>query len=315
MKYTRILAGVAAAALVTTLAACGSDSAKKTTSSGPNGAGGGTIASKLTLAAAPEFKTRSYGVPGLQKNYGVVFGTFKSTDAGGPLTINALKNGQADAADIYTTDPSIQANGWVILEDPKSNFAAQQVVPLINKAKATDGVKAVLNAISAKLDTTTLAKLDAKVISDKEDPEKVAGDYVKTLGLPTSGASGTIKIGSANFQENVLLAWIYAKGLSGAGATVKTTLNIGSRETYIPGLKDGSIDLIPEYTGNLLGFLDKTSTATSPDDVYAALQKALPSNLIVLDKSSAEDKDSIVVTAATAKKYNLKSIADLANKS
>ena len=61
------------------------------------------------------------------------------------MTVNALKRGQVDAADLFTTDPAIEANDFVILEDPKSNFAAQNIVPIINKDKATDGVKEVLN--------------------------------------------------------------------------------------------------------------------------------------------------------------------------
>ena len=123
--------------------------------------------------------------------------------------------------------------------------------------------------------------------------------------------SDTIVVGSANFPENVLLMNIYAEALKAKGVKVETKPNIGSRETYIPGLKDGSIDLIPEYSGVLLQYFDKGATAVSPDDVYAALQKALPANLIVLDKSSAQDKDAVVVTKQTADKYHLKSIADL----
>src|SRR5262249_51351451 len=107
-----------------------------------------------------------------------------------------------------------------------------------------------------------------------------------------SGASGPIVIGSANFPESVLLAEIYAGALKAKGVQVSTKLNIGSREVYIPALQDGSIDLLPEYTGVLLQYFDKTATAVSPDDVYAALQKALPATLQVLDKSSAEDKDA-----------------------
>jgi osmoprotectant transport system substrate-binding protein len=124
--------------------------------------------------------------------------------------------------------------------------------------------------------------------------------------------SDTITVGSANFPESQLLAEIYAAALTKAGAKVSKKLNIGSRETYIPALKDGSIDLIPEYTGVLLQYFDKSATATSADDVYAALQKALPRGLSVLDKSAAEDKDAIVVTKETADKYNAKSLADLA---
>ena len=134
------------------------------------------------------------------------------------------------------------------------------------------------------------------------------------LGNAATGktaASDTIVVGSANFPENVLLMNIYAEALKAKGVKVETKPNIGSRETYIPGLKDGSIDLIPEYTGVLLQYFDKKATAVSPDDVYAALQKALPANLIVLDKSAAQDKDAVVVTKQTAQKYNLKSIGDL----
>lgn len=132
----------------------------------------------------------------------------------------------------------------------------------------------------------------------------------------TSGgaaASGdTVIVGSANFPENQLLAEMYAGALEKAGVKVEKKLNIGSRETYIPALQDGSIDLIPEYTGVLLQYFDEAATATSPDDVYAALPAALPATLVVLDKSAAEDKDAVVVTKDIAAKYNLKSIADLA---
>ena len=86
---------------------------------------------------------------------------------------------------------------------------------------------------------------------------------------------------------------------------------MGSREKYFAGLKDGSIDLIPEYTGVLLQYINKAATETSPDEVYAALKKALPGNLTVLDKAAAEDKDAVVVTKETADKWSLKSIDDL----
>lgn len=120
-----------------------------------------------------------------------------------------------------------------------------------------------------------------------------------------------IIVGSANFPESALLAEIYAAALTKKGITIEKKLNIGSRERYYPGLSDGSIDLIPEYTGVLLQHINKTAPETSAEEVYTALKKVLPPNLIVLDKSTAEDKDAIVVTKATADKWNLKSISDL----
>jgi osmoprotectant transport system substrate-binding protein len=133
------------------------------------------------------------------------------------------------------------------------------------------------------------------------------------LSSPSSAAPAgdTIAIGSANFPESQVLAEIYGQALQAKGVKVTSKPNLGSREVYFPGLKDGSIDLVPEYTGVLLQYLDKSATQSAPDEVYSALQKAIPQGLSVLDKSSAEDKDAVVVSKDTATKWNLKSIADL----
>ncbi|OMQ14997.1 hypothetical protein A7K94_0212515 [Modestobacter sp. VKM Ac-2676] len=273
------------------------------------------MAADLVLGGPPEFQTRPDGVPGLEEVYGVTFGEFRSLDAGGPLTINALANGQIDAADVFTTDPNIAANDWVVLEDPENLFAAQNVVPLISTEEATDGVAAVLNAVSAELTTEDLLALNEQVIIDRQDPAAVAGQWLAEQGLDATGtqAAGTdLTIGSANFPENITLANIYAQALQAQGATIQTQLNIGSREVYMPGLQDGSIDLIPEYTGVLLEYFDEEATAVSSEEVYAALPEALPENLTVLEQSEAQDKDAIVVTRETAEEYGLTSIADLA---
>jgi osmoprotectant transport system substrate-binding protein len=92
---------------------------------------------------------------------------------------------------------------------------------------------------------------------------------------------------------------------------VKYHLSIGQRAAYIPALEKGDVNLIPEYSGSILDFLSKTATANTPNDVKAALDKALPKGLTALTPSSAADSDSINVTSAFASKYNLKSVADL----
>ncbi|WP_028926067.1 ABC transporter substrate-binding protein [Pseudonocardia acaciae] len=131
-------------------------------------------------------------------------------------------------------------------------------------------------------------------------------------GAGSPAPSDVLKIGSANFSESTLLAAIYAGALQAKGVKVDSTPPLGSRETYVPALKDGSIDLIPEYTGTLLKYLDQNAAQSAPDEVYAALQKTVPAPLTVLEKSPAEDKDAVVVSKETAQKYNAKSIADLA---
>jgi osmoprotectant transport system substrate-binding protein len=153
-------------------------------------------------------------------------------------------------------------------------------------------------------------------------PKFIAGLAAAALGLsmsacgsdPTEGkksASDTITVGSAAFPENEIIAEIYAQALEAGGVKVNKKLNIGAREAYIPALKNGEIDLLPEYSGNLLAYLDPKATATSEADIEDALVDALPDNLDVLDAAKAEDKDSLNVTSEFADKNDIATIADL----
>jgi osmoprotectant transport system substrate-binding protein len=138
---------------------------------------------KLTVGGPPEWKTRMTGLPGFKKIYGLEFKAFRPLDAGGPLTLQALKNGQIDAGDLFTTDPNIAANDLVALEDPKNMYAAQNVVPLITKSKSNPTIEGALNAVSAKLDTATLSALLKEVVTDKKDASVVAKEFLTKNGL------------------------------------------------------------------------------------------------------------------------------------
>lgn len=130
--------------------------------------------------------------------------------------------------------------------------------------------------------------------------------------LSSGGSKGSVVVGSANFPENELLAEIYAQALQAHGVKVSTKFNIGAREVYYPEIKKGAVTIIPEYNGALLTTsVDPSSTAASTAEVDAALKANLPSTLEILNPSSAQDADSVTVTAATAKKDHLTSIADL----
>ncbi|TXI35687.1 MAG: ABC transporter substrate-binding protein [Mycobacterium sp.] len=131
-------------------------------------------------------------------------------------------------------------------------------------------------------------------------------------GGSISGDLKSVVIGSADFPESKIVAEIYAQALTANGFTVGRQLGIGSRETYIPALRDHSIDLIPEYTGNLLQYFDPASTVTRPEQVELALARALPGDLSILTPAPADDTDTVTVTAATAQKWNLRTIGDLA---
>ncbi|GAA3934229.1 ABC transporter substrate-binding protein [Microbacterium soli] len=136
-----------------------------------------------------------------------------------------------------------------------------------------------------------------------DEPTGSAGDGAST---------DTIVVGSQAYYSNEIIAEIYAQALENAGFTVERKFNVGQRDAYMPEVESGAIDLFPEYTGNLLEYLDADATATSPDDVYAALKDALPDGLTALDYAQASDQDTYTVTKQFAADNGLTSIGDLA---
>ncbi len=138
---------------------------------------------KLVIGAAPEVKKREVGAVGLKDVYGVEFKEFKSLDSSGPLVKGALKKGDVDVANLFTTDTDIQANDWVVLSDPKNLIPGQHVVPLIADRKADSTVRRALARLGNTLTTAQLTELNRQVDKDKKDPEDVADAYAKEHGL------------------------------------------------------------------------------------------------------------------------------------
>ena len=142
--------------------------------------------------------------------------------------------------------------------------------------------------------------------------DPLASDTASASASSTGGSGQPIVVGGANFSESTLLAEIYAGALKAKGIDASTKLNIGSREIYLRALEDNSVQVFPEYTGALAFNYDKDYTGTDPEEVYTHVQEVLPDTLTVLDKSAAEDNDSMVVTKETATEHNLKTVDDLA---
>lgn len=135
------------------------------------------------------------------------------------------------------------------------------------------------------------------------DPTAPAGDAV---------SGDTIVVGSFAFPESEILGEIYAQALEAADFDVETKFNIGPRQQTIPALQDGSINLMPEYNGNLLAYYDTEYVERTTEDVDAALVDAVAADeLRVLDSADAEDKDAYVVTSETAEANDITEIGDL----
>ncbi|MFI9037901.1 ABC transporter substrate-binding protein [Streptomyces sp. NPDC053726] len=143
---------------------------------------------KLVIGAAPEVKKRTVGAVGLKDVYGVTFKEFKSLDSSGPLVKGALRKGDVDVANLFTTDTDIAAEGWVVLSDPKNLVPGQHIVPLIADRAADSTVRKALARLGAALTTEDLTALNRLVDKDKKDPEDVAHDWAKHHGLVKKGS-------------------------------------------------------------------------------------------------------------------------------
>ncbi|MEU6574227.1 ABC transporter substrate-binding protein [Streptomyces sp. NPDC046805] len=141
------------------------------------------VAKDLVIGGSPEFQTRQQGLTGLKSAYGLQFKSFKALDAGGPLTEAALKKNTVQAADLFTTDPTISKEKFVVLQDPKNLFGFENVQPLVSKKGLPKKGADALDAVSAKLDTATLLDLGTQVQAQKKDPLAVAQAWLKSAGL------------------------------------------------------------------------------------------------------------------------------------
>ena len=135
---------------------------------------------------------------------------------------------------------------------------------------------------------------------------------VESLEGRASMDASTIVVGSQDYYSNQIIAEVYAQALEGSGFQVERQLRIGQREVYMPEIEAGAIDVFPEYTGNLLQYLDQNASAHTSQEVYDALATALPMGLRALDQSPATDQDSYVVTSTFAAEHSVTSIGDLA---
>lgn len=141
------------------------------------------VESQIVIGGPPEFKTRVDGLVGLKSTYGLTFKGFDPLDESGPITLAALQSGKVQAADVFTTTPQIVSDKLVSLTDPKFNFAAQNVIPLVYKPALTSTISDTLNAVSAKLTTAALLQLDIAVITNKQDYTAAAQQWLQSAGL------------------------------------------------------------------------------------------------------------------------------------
>jgi osmoprotectant transport system substrate-binding protein len=141
------------------------------------------VADRLTIGAPPECPLRHLCLPGLRDVYGILFDGFEPLDAGGPLTVAALKSDEVQIALMFSTDPSIGANGFIPLLDDKHLQGAENITPVIRTDKLNDEVRRLLDAVSARLSSDTVTELVGKVEIGGKDVPSVATAFLEANSL------------------------------------------------------------------------------------------------------------------------------------
>jgi osmoprotectant transport system substrate-binding protein len=141
------------------------------------------VADQLTIGAPPECPIRPFCLPGLRDVYGILFQDFEPLDAGGAQTVAALRSDEVQVALMFSTDPSIEANGFVPLIDDKHLQDAENITPVIRTEKLDDEIRQLLDAVSARLSSDTVTHLVGKVAIGGEGVPAVAKAFLVANGL------------------------------------------------------------------------------------------------------------------------------------
>jgi osmoprotectant transport system substrate-binding protein len=134
-------------------------------------------------------------------------------------------------------------------------------------------------------------------------------------GPPEDPRRPTIRLASFDFPESELLAQLYGQALARHGFPVEQVVQLGAREVVAPALEQGKVDMVPEYLGSALNFLnDRDRVATAdPALTHARLEQAFaPRGVSVLAYAPAQDRNGFVVTGDMARRRGLAKLSDLA---
>jgi osmoprotectant transport system substrate-binding protein len=142
------------------------------------------VANKLTLYGSPECRQRLDCLLGLEQVYGLKFKKFVPVDIA--LRHEVLTKGQADVSIVFTTDPQIKREGFVLLDDDKGMFPPYNSTLVVRNdvlSKAGPDFDKVVADVSKGLTDEVMQELNARVDLDKKTPEVVAGEYLKEAGF------------------------------------------------------------------------------------------------------------------------------------
>ncbi len=141
-------------------------------------------ARRLTLYGSPECRLRLDCLLGLQRVYGLDFKKFTPVDLAQRHEV--LSSGRADVSIVFTTDPQIKREDFVLLEDDEDMFPPYNSMLVVRREvadRAGPDLEKTVELIQRDLTDEAMQELNARVDLDKKDPRTVAREYLRETGL------------------------------------------------------------------------------------------------------------------------------------
>jgi osmoprotectant transport system permease protein len=236
------------------------------------------------------------------------------------LSFAAVTSGNIDINECYTTDPAILVDKFVLLTDTKNAFPPYNPAPIIRDstlAKSSD-IQTTLDGLESHLTTASQTALIQQVSINHQDVPSVAKAFLQSQGLLSSpsnaGAGISLTIGSKNDPDGQLLAEMYSLLLTNQGFNVTTKLALGQTPVLSAAIKNGQIDIYPEFTGTGLSIGSLPNT-TDPQQAYSEVKTYYEQQFHITWLAAAfslNDSYGYCTSKANANKYHLASIGDLA---
>lgn len=276
------------------------------------------VLESFRLGAPEDCGTNPFCLDGLARTYGIdVTEVLVPLEPGEPV-VAALRGGTVEVGVLFTTDPLLASEDLVVLEDDRGMLAAENVVPYARAELVEErgaGLRAAIDRVSEELTTATVSDLVAEIRAGVAT-DAAAAQRVSALDLATvEVADGDpVRIGAKSFDEDRVIAHVYAAGLRAQGVEAEVVELDGFRALEVASLLDREIDVAIDYAGSLLEFLDGFSSLASPDTdetVRALADLVAVAGYEVFAPAPATSANAFVVTAETAERYGVVSLSDL----
>lgn len=278
---------------------------------------------RITAGFDREFSERADGYPALMEVYGLNFESIKSLDSG--LMYEALKAQEVDVISGYSTEGKIESYQLRVLEDDAHGFPPYFVAPCVNQAtlRKYPELNAIFDRIANQIPDSTMRRLNLAVDQDKKSPIEVAKGFLKSKGLKVAEArrgKADILIGGKNFTEQYILLEMFKLLIENySDLTVEVKRGMGGTQILFDALKQGDIDIYPEYTGTAFlvilkpGEKKKAAIIQDSEAVYNYVKKTSEQEYGVtwLPPLGFNNTYALMMREQQAQSLKIRSISDL----